>query len=95
MARSLTLSRFRKPSVIPGFGLTFGFAVTYLSLIVLIPIAAGLLYPGFGIQMSPIFAGFAMALVSVSVVSNALRLRGFAAPLRDEPRPAPELRPAE
>ncbi|MGV8841214.1 MAG: sulfate ABC transporter permease subunit CysT [Bauldia sp.] len=40
MARSLTQSRFRKPSVIPGFGLTFGFAVTYLSLIVLIPIAA-------------------------------------------------------
>jgi Cu+-exporting ATPase len=63
--------------------------------IVLIPIAAGLLHPGFGIQMSPIFAGFAMALSSVSVVSNALRLRGFTAPLRDDPRSAPELRPAE
>ena len=63
--------------------------------IVLIPIAAGLLYPGFGIQMSPIFAGFAMALSSVSVVSNALRLRGFTAPLRDGLRPAQELRPAE
>jgi sulfate transport system permease protein len=40
MASSLSLPRFRRPSVIPGFGLTFGFAVTYLSLIVLIPIAA-------------------------------------------------------
>ena len=30
----------RKPSVIPGFGLTFGFTLTYLSLIVLIPLAA-------------------------------------------------------
>lgn len=35
--------RFRQPSVIPGFGLTFGFAVTYLSLIILIPLAALLL----------------------------------------------------
>jgi sulfate transport system permease protein len=32
--------RFRKPSVIPGFGLTFGFALVYISLIVLIPLAA-------------------------------------------------------
>ncbi len=34
------VSRWRRPSVIPGFGLTLGFALTYLSLIVLIPIAA-------------------------------------------------------
>jgi sulfate transport system permease protein len=34
------LRAWRKPSVIPGFGLTFGFAVTYLSLIVLIPLGA-------------------------------------------------------
>jgi sulfate transport system permease protein len=40
MAYALSLSRLRKPSVIPGFGLTFGFTITYLSLIVLIPIAA-------------------------------------------------------
>lgn len=37
--------RFKRPSVIPGFGLTFGFAVLYLSLIVLIPLAALLLRP--------------------------------------------------
>jgi P-type Cu+ transporter len=40
-----------------------------------IPVAAGALYPVFGILLSPIFAGAAMAMSSVSVVFNALRLR--------------------
>jgi len=40
-----------------------------------IPIAAGLLYPVFGVLLSPILAGAAMSVSSVSVIANALRLR--------------------
>jgi vacuolar-type H+-ATPase subunit I/STV1 len=40
-----------------------------------VPIAAGILYPFLGILISPIFAAAAMSLSSVSVITNALRLR--------------------
>lgn len=45
--------------------------------IALIPIAAGVLYPAFGILLSPVFAAGAMALSSVFVLGNALRLKYF------------------
>jgi Cu+-exporting ATPase len=40
-----------------------------------VPIAAGVLYPVFGLLLSPMIASAAMTLSSVSVISNALRLR--------------------
>jgi len=51
--------------------LVFAFAYNALG----IPIAAGLLYPFFGLLLSPMLAGAAMAFSSVSVIGNALRLR--------------------
>jgi Cu+-exporting ATPase len=47
---------------------------------ILIPVAAGILFPFFGILLNPIFAAAAMGLSSVTVVTNALRLRRFKPP---------------
>lgn len=55
---------------------------------VLIPVAAGMLYPINGTLLSPIFAAAAMALSSVFVLGNALRLKRFQAPMGGESHPA-------
>ena len=47
----------------------------------LIPVAAGVLYPAFGVLLSPILAAAAMGLSSIFVLSNALRLRNFKPPI--------------
>ncbi len=60
--------------------------------IVLIPVAAGVLYPAFGILLSPILAAAAMGLSDLFVVGNALRLKRFKPPVPHalkEARPAP------
>ncbi len=60
---------------------------------VLIPVAAGALYPAFGLMLSPVLAAGAMALSSVFVLSNALRLRWVPSATSDRSVPKGELTP--
>jgi P-type E1-E2 ATPase len=71
VANAVSLSRATLANIRQNLVWAFGYNV------VLIPVAAGALYPAFGVLLSPMAAGLAMALSSVSVLANALRLRGF------------------
>ncbi len=69
IARARTLSRLTMRNIREN--LVFAFAYNVIG----IPIAAGVLYPAFGLLLSPIIAALAMSFSSVSVITNALRLR--------------------
>jgi P-type Cu+ transporter len=69
IARAARLSRATMRNIKQNLAFAFGYNALG------IPLAAGVLYPAFGLLLSPIIAAAAMALSSVSVVTNALRLR--------------------
>jgi Cu+-exporting ATPase len=68
---AVRLSRATMRTIRQNLGWAFGYNV------LLIPVAAGVLFPLAGVLLSPALAAGAMALSSVSVVANSLRLRGF------------------
>ncbi|WP_312143875.1 heavy metal translocating P-type ATPase [Brevundimonas sp.] len=68
---AIGLSRATMTNIRQNLAWAFGYNI------LLIPVAAGVLYPAFGYMLSPMLAAGAMALSSVSVVLNALRLRAF------------------
>jgi Cu+-exporting ATPase len=68
---AIALSRRTMRTIRENLGWAFGYNL------LLVPVAAGALYPVAGLLLSPILAGAAMALSSVSVVVNSLRLRRF------------------
>ncbi len=71
IARARTISRATMRNIRQN--LVFAFAYNVVG----IPVAAGVLYPTFGVLLSPIVSALAMSLSSVSVIGNALRLRGI------------------
>ena len=69
VTKAVTVSAATMRNIRQNLGWAFGYNV------LLIPVAAGILYPTFGILLSPMLAAAAMAFSSVAVVSNALRLK--------------------
>jgi len=76
VAQAVALSKATMRNIGENLFWAFGYNVA------LVPVAAGALYPWFGIQMSPMFAAAAMAASSIFVVANALRLRRFGKRMR-------------
>jgi Cu+-exporting ATPase len=83
---AIALSRKTVGTIKQGLFWAFGYNV------VLIPVAMGLLWPFFGILLNPVLAAAAMAMSSVSVVTNALRLRSFRPPANPQEILHPPLR---
>jgi Cu+-exporting ATPase len=75
---AIALSRKTVGAIKQGLVWAFGYNI------LLIPVAMGALYPPFGVLLDPVLAAAAMAMSSVSVVTNALRLRGFRRPASAE-----------
>ncbi|HRD46991.1 MAG TPA: HAD-IC family P-type ATPase, partial [Caulobacter sp.] len=79
VANAVALSRATMRNIRQNLAWAFGYNI------ILIPVAAGVLFPAFGWLLSPMLAAGAMALSSVSVLTNALRLRGFRSRLEGDP----------
>ena len=78
--QAIAISRATMTNIRQNLGWAFGYNA------LLIPVAAGVLFPAFDILLSPMLAAGAMALSSVCVVTNALRLRGYSPPLTRDDR---------
>ncbi len=71
VANAIDLSKYTVSKIKQNLLWAFGYNI------ILVPVAAGALYPFYGLLLNPLLAGAAMALSSVSVVSNALTMKGY------------------
>ncbi len=82
VVNAVEVSRRTMTNIRQNLGWAFGYNT------LLIPVAAGVLYPAFGLLLAPVFAAGAMAMSSVSVLANALRLRRIRALMDETPTKA-------